>query len=375
MWRDMPVKKSSDRWQRADEEVRKNLPAGVKHVCTLRGPTTIVRIAWSPDGQMLASLSSDGSIHVWDTASRHEVRASINHPKGFSAFAWSPDSKTIALSARDERIQFWSITSGELADGPLQSPEPVLCVAWDPSGRQLACSSCGENEPRHTAGGLWILDILSQRFDKLPFAMTGVEIKWSPDGRRIANGGYWGDGVLDLVDVTKSGSSTGQINARYGGWSNCFDLDWASDGSIIVSGSQDGTVKVWDPSSGKLMRSLEGHTSQLVSSVSLSSRCQLLASVAVDETLRIWRCDKWEQSAVIPWLVGEGCSLKQMIDFSPTSSTLAVAEKREIHILELDLAGLLGEGGVPSAHYVNAKVVLVGDTGVGKTGLSLEAIS
>lgn len=63
----MAKQKSEDKWQRADEAVRKNLPPGVKLVHTLRGHTYhIGRIAWSPDGRLLASSSADHTIRLWN---------------------------------------------------------------------------------------------------------------------------------------------------------------------------------------------------------------------------------------------------------------------------------------------------------------------
>ncbi len=63
----MAEQNQEKQWRQADDEVRKNLPAGVKLVRTLRGHTGwIGRISWSPDGRMLASPSEDNTIRVWD---------------------------------------------------------------------------------------------------------------------------------------------------------------------------------------------------------------------------------------------------------------------------------------------------------------------
>ncbi len=71
---------SADQWQRADEDVRKNLPPGVKLVRTLRGHTDIIgRIAWSPDDRMLASPSADKTIRLWDVETGECLRTFEGH--------------------------------------------------------------------------------------------------------------------------------------------------------------------------------------------------------------------------------------------------------------------------------------------------------
>lgn len=75
----MSEQDQKDEWRRADDEVRKSLPPGVKLVRTLRGHTGwIGRIAWSPDGRMLATPAADNTIRLWDA----ETGECLHTPEG-----------------------------------------------------------------------------------------------------------------------------------------------------------------------------------------------------------------------------------------------------------------------------------------------------
>ncbi len=150
-------------------------------------------------------------------------------------------------------------------------------------------------------------------------------------------------------------------------------------GRTLASGSEDQTVRLWDPQSGKLLRTLEGHTGG-VHAVAFSPDGALLASKSADHTVRLWRCDTWELIAVLPELMNTD-RWAAALAFHPTEPLLATGgsapgtpEKecdRLIHLWELDYATLLGGRAVavPSVHHTTARIVLVGDSGVGKTGL------
>jgi WD40 repeat protein len=82
---------SAEEWRLADEEVRKNLPLGVKLARTLRGHSQwIGQIAWSPDGRMLASPSADGTIRFWDAETGMCLRKLSGHKKIVLCAAFDP---------------------------------------------------------------------------------------------------------------------------------------------------------------------------------------------------------------------------------------------------------------------------------------------
>src|ERR1700694_1691968 len=100
--------KSSEQHRRADEGVRKKLPPGVKLLHTLRGHTkSIGRIAWSPDGRMLASPSEDTTIRLWDTETGECLRTLEGHEQAVISAAFDQNGNTLASGSDDNTIRLW----------------------------------------------------------------------------------------------------------------------------------------------------------------------------------------------------------------------------------------------------------------------------
>lgn len=119
------------------------------------------------------------------------------------------------------------------------------------------------------------------------------------------------------------------------------------------------------------MSILEGHTDS-VRCLTSSYNGFLLASASNDGTVRIWRTDTWENVAILNEPYSNG--MFSGIAFHPNAPALATLGENGtvIHIWDLDYTTLLETtSATPSVHYTDAKVVLVGDSGVGKSGLGL----
>ncbi len=147
-------------------------------------------------------------------------------------------------------------------------------------------------------------------------------------------------------------------------WSIAID----PQGRLLVSGSDDGTVKLWEIDEGRLLRTLEGHT-RSVHSVAFLCDGTIVASKGGkgDDTIRLWSSETGACLAAIPESASD--VWPPSIAFHPRLPLLATVGSDPgtrtdeiIHIWELDLAVLLNQMAEPSAHYVNAKVVLVGET-------------
>src|SRR5262249_10828425 len=138
------------------------------------------------------------------------------------------------------------------------------------------------------------------------------------------------------------------------------------NGRTLAIGSLDNTVKLWDLPKSKLRRILEGHRGSVVA-LSFHPTRPLFATMGWDDTIRIWSSKTWDMVAVIQ---RHARYRFRCLCFHPSLPRLAAAGAR-LSLYDLDLDVLLGarqsSAATRTVHYVNAKVVLVGDTGVGKT--------
>ncbi|MBD2358865.1 TIR domain-containing protein [Tolypothrix sp. FACHB-123] len=173
---------------------------------------------------------------------------------------------------------------------------------------------------------------------------------------------------LELVASYITQTSFESINLEN---SKFLAIAWSPDSKVLASAILNGTVMLWDTATGSLIRVLEGHA-DAVTDVSFSFDGKFLVSKSLDNSVRLWNCKTWETVAVIH----ESTSGKWLssVAFNPKLPILATLGEKDtiIHIWELDFPTLLTIPSVSSSvHYVNAKVVLVGDSGVGKSGLGL----
>jgi hypothetical protein len=148
------------------------------------------------------------------------------------------------------------------------------------------------------------------------------------------------------------------------------DIALSADGRFFASTSADETVQVWDITKATVVAILEGHTGGAVS-VRFSPNSDFLASLSQSGSLYLWRCRDWIRVAILQ---------RQELDeagglaFHPSQPLLAAKDtrSRRIDCYRIDYTMLRGAGGGEgSRRYGNAKVVLLGDTGVGKSGLGL----
>lgn len=231
-------------------------------------------VAISPDGKTLASGSSDNTIRIWDVSTGRGLHVIEGHTNGVWSVAYSPDGQFLASGSSDTTIRLWDVGSGGRVATLQGHKNRTSSVAFSPDGKHLASSSSGK------AVRLW--DVTSGRSVNVLDGHTHIVccVVFGPDGRTVASGSY--DRTIRLWDVA-SGSS--RVLEGHRDW--VTNVAFGPDGTSLVSGSSDRTVRLWDTASGRNLREFEGHTKGVLS-VAVSTDGKFLASGSEDYTVRLW---------------------------------------------------------------------------------------
>jgi WD40 repeat protein len=219
----------------------KHAGRGRRLVHDLRGQPQhgILSVAFSPDSKLLAVAGwSGGIVRVWDT-STGEVRQQLKyHEWGIFSVAFSPDGRHLASAGIDTTVRVWDLAAGlEIACLEPHHKGPVTSVTFSADGNLLVSASEDRSVRLWEKGGdakTW------KPLKPLNDPAGGVlSVAISPlKDLRLAWGGM--DGTVKVWD-----QSTGKTQVLRGHTSWVESVAFSPDGKYIASGSRDGTVKIW----------------------------------------------------------------------------------------------------------------------------------
>jgi WD40 repeat protein len=264
-------------------------PPGFELDRTLKGHSGwVTGLAFSSDGQRLASGSWDQTVKFWDVPTGQELRAvggNLGKAKEVQALAFSRDGRWLATENSSNAVTLWDATTGRQvrtlpSDKPLgpQGSSWVYSIAFSPDGRWLA-SGVDDKTVR-----LW--DVTTGRAvrDLTALRRSVIYAAFSPDGRWLASGND--DKSIRIWDV-----STGQeIRTLSGHKKLIYAVAFSPNGRWLASASADKSIKLWDITTGREVRTLAGHQ-KLVTSLAFSPDGRWLASGSWDKTIKIWNVE------------------------------------------------------------------------------------
>ncbi len=288
---------------------------------TYRGHSQKINcVAFSPTGNRIVSASEDKTIKVWDAESGKEILTLTGHTAAVRGIAYSPDGEQLASVGVDMLIRIWDARTGKPITVLNKHTIEVLSVAFSPDGARLIASSYGYVS-------LW--DAQTWKFIK----HTGTThdgmvrcVLFSPDGTQFATAGD--DAKIKLWDA----SSGTIIKTLSGHAKSVCGVVFSPDGSRLVSGSKDRTVRIWDTSGKDRSDRVEGqgadnsitllgHSGQ-THGVAFSSDGRLFSSSDNYGTIILRNAQTFE---VLFTLQGHGRASITELSFSPDGTRLVSA--------------------------------------------------
>jgi WD40 repeat protein/DNA-binding CsgD family transcriptional regulator len=250
---------------------------------------TIIQIAWSLDGQYLASSSDDKTIRIWPLLKKG-VHWNLEHTSPVSSVAWAMSGTSLVASATMETsVWIWHWPTRAVRHVLHGHDNPVICVHWSPDGSLLAAGLID--------GSIHLWDTENFETDRILRGHSNQiqNVVWSPDGSTLAS--CSSDNMVCLWDPRDSTSELPKLTFRKH-TDQVLNLAWSPDSRLIASVGFDRCVRLWSPSTGSQMEVLGGHT-DCISCVSFSCDNSMLASKSADGTVRLWDCNTWEPLGVI----------------------------------------------------------------------------
>ena len=282
-------------------------------------------VAFSPEGQWLGSASNDRTAKLYRTSDWGLERTLTGHGDYVFSLAFSPDSKHLATGSWDQTVRIWNVIDGSLLFS-LPHGSGILAVAFVPNGKTLASGAYDHSiklwDPKR---GVLVDTLLGHNASVLTLA-------FAPDSRMLASGSWYPEFAIKLW---WSDSRTLAPGSRYPAhttklWSpsqpaapptvtnhstSIYELIFTANGRLI-SGA-DTTARFWDALTGQFLNTINATAS--VTTMALSPDGQLIALPGANHTVKIYRTS---DGTLIQTLVGHTQDITGLA-FSHDGSLLA----------------------------------------------------
>jgi WD40 repeat protein/serine/threonine protein kinase len=249
------------------------LPAKIRYERQTAGvPRIIWATEFSPDGQLIACASEDGTAQLWKVESGEAVFPPFVHTAPVNDIAFSPDGAWLATADRAGMARVWNTQTGAPATSPLPHRGAAASPTFSPDGEILTIGS---------GGAVWSWRRHDGRLAQPPLEVDrSIASAGFVDRRKIVT--YSGAKTLRVWDL-ETDIDKAPVFQHEG---NLTDCRFQSSGERVVTASRDGTARIWSIKDGSLVATLRHEAD--VSNAVFSPDGTLLATADGKNLLRFW---------------------------------------------------------------------------------------
>ena len=235
----------------------------------------VLSTAFSPDGRYAVSTSDDATARIWDLQTGKEELRLTGHSARVYDAEFSPDGTQVLTVSTDGTLRLWDRETGrELRQfGEGGDSGYTRSVAFSPDGERIATGGYGVLTIWEIKTGLALAKTEG-------FRAEVADVVFSPDGRSIL--------AADHNQVRECDGRTGGVVRKLAGHPGFIDsIEFSPDGGVFATASYDGTIRLWDFETGEMIRELVGHRGPCEDAVFTPDGKSILTGSS-DKTVRLW---------------------------------------------------------------------------------------
>jgi eukaryotic-like serine/threonine-protein kinase len=262
-----------------DRAVRLWRVEGRQDEAILHGHTkTVLGLVFSRDGRRLASWEEGGAVRLWNTGPDATLPVLRGHTSYVYPVAYTPDGRLIASGSWDGSVRLWDAATGQ-AVAVLPQGGFVRALALSSDGTRLVAQG-------DRTDGLRVWDVASRRH--IATYKTAEDAIWSvayrPDGAHIA--GLGAGHVIEILDAA-TGKRVATADAGKLEWATRRALAYSPDGRLLAGPYEGNQIGLWEALTYRLVGTLAGHEGTVLS-VAFRSDGRRLVTGGSDSIIRVW---------------------------------------------------------------------------------------
>ena len=257
---------------------------------------TINSLAISADSKKIVSGSDDKTIKIWDLTTGELFRTLKDNQSTISSVVINSGGRNFFSGSinPENKIKIWNLQTGELLKSLDRYSSQCLCES-NLLGSGSGSYSGGGYSYSYSCNSFLFINSCGVKLESISPDKQTLAV--SPDQQTLVSNGielikdksaFDNDQLRPKYTVRIWNIGSGKLVKTLEGHSGLVTaVAISSDGKIIASGSSDTTIKLWNLQTGELLHTLKGHTNQ-VSSLAISYNGQIIASGSSDKTIKLW---------------------------------------------------------------------------------------
>ena len=302
----------------------------------IRGHTSTICCAmFSPNGKWIVSGSHNRTIRVWDVQTSNPVLGLLKmRTDSVFSVAFSPNGRQIALGSGNNEILVWHAITGKMVAGPFKGHTSLIwSVCFSPNCKQITSGSLDQTNPISMS-----TQTAHERVSHLSLPYSNC-VAFSGDGTRIVSGSY--DNTVRVWDVMAGRLVLGPLMGHKG-W--CTFIAFSPDSKRIVLSSLGGDVCVWNADTGVLLAASLWHPegalavafAPMSSYSAVSPDGRWIAAVVRDTDGRIVHVWDSKTGQVVASLAGHTDLISTITFLVDSRCVLTASRNKTIHVHTLN---------------------------------------